>query len=53
VTLVDTNVLLDLVTRMIRTGRDWSIAGLETASLDGPLLINGVVNAELAFVTTA
>jgi predicted nucleic acid-binding protein len=47
VTLVDTNVLLDLVTDdPIRA--DWSIAELEAASLRGPLLINDVIYAELA-----
>jgi len=47
VTLVDTNVLLDLVTDD-PIWADWSIAQLEAASLDGPLLINDVVYAELA-----
>lgn len=46
-TLVDTNVLLDLVTDY-PIWADWSIAQLEAASLDGPLLINDVVYAELA-----
>lgn len=46
-TLVDTNVLLDLVTDDPNWA-DWSIAALETASLNGPLLINDVVYAELA-----
>lgn len=46
-TLVDTNVLLDLVTDD-RHWADWSIAQLEAASLDGPLVINDVVYAELA-----
>ncbi|TGQ50698.1 PIN domain-containing protein [Mesorhizobium sp. M1C.F.Ca.ET.193.01.1.1] len=46
-TLVDTNVLLDLVTDD-PTWADWSIAELEKASLQGPLLINDVVYAELA-----
>ena len=46
-TLVDTNVLLDLVTDD-PTWADWSIAQLEAASLDGPLFINDVVYAELA-----
>ncbi|MEK1890790.1 MAG: type II toxin-antitoxin system VapC family toxin [Phyllobacterium sp.] len=45
--LVDTNVLLDLVTDDPKWA-DWSIAQLETASLRGPLLINDVVYAELA-----
>jgi predicted nucleic acid-binding protein len=47
VTVVDTNVLLDLVTDD-RRWADWSIAQLEAASLDGPLVINDVVYAELA-----
>jgi predicted nucleic acid-binding protein len=47
VTLVDTNVLLDLVTDD-PVWADWSIAELEAASLRGPLLINDVVYAELA-----
>jgi len=46
-TLVDTNVLLDLVTDDPRFA-DWSIAQLEAASLIGPLLINDVVYAELS-----
>lgn len=45
--LVDTNVLLDLVTNDPKWA-DWSIAQLEAASLRGPLLINDVVYAELA-----
>ncbi|OAP36596.1 DNA-binding protein [Sinorhizobium glycinis] len=46
-TLVDTNVLLDVVTDDARWA-DWSIAALEAASLEGPLLINDTVYAELA-----
>ena len=46
-TLVDTNVLLDLVTDDPNWA-EWSIAQLEAASLSGPLLINDVVYAELA-----
>ncbi len=46
-TLVDTNVLLDLVTDD-RRWADWSIAQLEAASLRGPLLINDVVYSELS-----
>ena len=46
-TLVDTNVLLDLATDDSNWA-DWSVAQLEAASLDGPLLINDVVYAELA-----
>lgn len=46
-TLVDTNVLLDLVTDDPNWS-GWSVAQLETASLEGPLLINDVIYAELA-----
>ena len=46
-TLVDTNVLLDLVTDD-PAWADWSITQLEAASLNGPVLINDVVYAELA-----
>ncbi len=46
-TLVDTNVLLDLVTDDERWA-DWSIAQLEAGSLRGPLLINDVVYSELS-----
>jgi predicted nucleic acid-binding protein len=47
VTLIDTNVLLDLVTDDL-VWADWSLAQLEAASLRGPLSINDVVYAELA-----
>jgi predicted nucleic acid-binding protein len=47
VTLVDTNVLLDLGTDDPKWA-DWSLSQLEAASLDGPLLINDAVYAELA-----
>jgi hypothetical protein len=47
VTLVDTNVLLDLVTDDPNWA-DWSIARLEAASLNGPLQISDVVYAELS-----
>jgi predicted nucleic acid-binding protein len=47
VTLVDTNVLLDVVTDDPNWS-DWSIEQLESAALRGPLLINEVVYAELA-----
>ena len=46
-TLVDTNVLLDLTTDD-PTFADWSLAQLEAASLRGPLLINDVIYAELS-----
>lgn len=45
-TLVDTNVLLDLVTDD-PVWADWSLGQLEAASLRGPLSINDVVYAEL------
>jgi predicted nucleic acid-binding protein len=47
VTLVDTNVLLDLVTDDPRWAT-WSIAQLEAAALRGPLWINDAVYAELS-----
>ena len=46
-TLIDTNVLLDLVTDD-QDWAEWSIEQLEAASLRGPLLINDVVYAELS-----
>lgn len=46
-TLVDANVLLDLVTDDPQWA-EWSIAELEAASLRGPLLINDVVYAEIS-----
>lgn len=45
--LVDTNVLLDLVTDD-RVWASWSTARLKEASLVGPLLINDVIYAELS-----
>lgn len=45
--LVDTNVLLDLVTGD-PVFADWSVAALEGAALLGPLAINDVVYAELS-----
>jgi predicted nucleic acid-binding protein len=47
VTLVDTNVLLDLVTDD-PDWAEWSIATLEAAALEGSLCINDVVYAELS-----
>jgi len=44
-TLVDTNILLDVVTDD-PIWADWSIQQLESASVRGPLLINDVVYAE-------
>ncbi len=46
-TLVDTNILLDLVTDDPHWAR-WSIEQLEAAALRGPVLINDVVYAELS-----
>ncbi|MDM9626974.1 type II toxin-antitoxin system VapC family toxin [Rhizobium sp. S152] len=46
-TLVDTNVLLDLVTND-PIWASWSVSQLETASVEGPLLINDVIYVELA-----
>jgi predicted nucleic acid-binding protein len=45
VTLVDTNVLLDVFTKDPRW-LDWSLTRLEEASFEGPLLINDVIYAE-------
>ena len=45
--LVDTNVLLDVVTDDPRWAT-WSQAALEAAALRGPLVINDVVYAELS-----
>lgn len=46
-TLVDTNVLLDLVTND-SVWADWSIQQLDRAAVKGPLIINDVVYAELS-----
>jgi len=45
VTLVDTDILLDLVTDD-PDWSDWSLARLEEAALAGPILINDIVYAE-------
>lgn len=45
VVLVDTNVLLDLVTDDPNWS-EWSLARLEEAALAGPVLINDIVYAE-------
>jgi predicted nucleic acid-binding protein len=45
VTLVDTNVLLDVFTKD-RRWLGWSLTRLEEASFRGPLLINDVIYAE-------
>ena len=44
-TLIDTNVLLDVFTRD-STWLDWSLARLEQAAIAGPLIINDVIYAE-------
>ena len=44
-TLVDTNVLLDVFTEDPKW-LDWSLARLEEASFRGPLLINDIIYAE-------
>lgn len=44
-TLVDTNVLVDVFGRDSRWWA-WSLAQMETATLNGPLLINDVIYAE-------
>ena len=44
-TLVDSNVLLDVFTRTPNWW-DWSLAQLEEAALEGTLLINDVIYAE-------
>jgi predicted nucleic acid-binding protein len=46
-TLVDTNVLLDVVTRD-PMWLQWSIAALDAASAGGPIVINAVIYAELS-----
>ena len=46
-TLVDTNVLLDLVTNDPNWA-DWSEAQLDQASLAGPIAINDVIYAEMS-----
>jgi predicted nucleic acid-binding protein len=46
-TLVDTNVLLDVATND-RDWAEWSVNRLDAASIRGPLLINAVVYAEFS-----
>ena len=46
-TLIDTNVLLDLVTDD-PVWADWSVRQLDAAAIEGPLVINDVVYAELS-----
>lgn len=45
--IIDTNVLLDLVGHDARWAV-WSMESLRTAALEGPLLINSVIYAELS-----
>ena len=45
--LVDSNVLLDLI-KEDSAWLNWSLAMLEAAALDGPLLINPIIYAELS-----
>jgi predicted nucleic acid-binding protein len=47
VTLIDTNVLLDIVTDD-PVWAEWSIGRLDAAAMKGPLIINDVVYAELS-----
>src|ERR1700704_2401052 len=46
-TLVDSNVLLDVVTDG-QIWADWSQGQLERAALEGPLVINSVIYAEIS-----
>ena len=46
-TLIDTNVLLDLATDD-PVWADWSVRQLDAAAVKGPLVINDVVYAELS-----
>jgi predicted nucleic acid-binding protein len=46
-TLVDTNVLLDVITDDPKWA-DWSIRTLAAASLSGPLIVNDVIYTELS-----
>jgi predicted nucleic acid-binding protein len=46
-TLVDTNVLLDVATND-RDWAEWSVSRLDAAAIRGPLLINAVVYAEFS-----
>jgi predicted nucleic acid-binding protein len=46
-TLVDTNVLLDVATTNSEWG-DWSFRKLESAALSGPMLINAIIYAEFS-----
>ncbi len=46
-TLVDTNILLDLATSDPR-GAAWSLDAIQAAAVEGPLYINAVIYAELS-----
>jgi predicted nucleic acid-binding protein len=46
-TLVDTNVLLDVATTNSKWA-DWSFRKLETAAINGPVLINDIIYAEFS-----
>jgi predicted nucleic acid-binding protein len=46
-TLIDTNVLLDVTTSSSEWG-EWSLEKLDSASLAGPLFINDVIYAEFS-----
>jgi hypothetical protein len=46
-TLVDTNVLLDVATDDVRWAR-WSVHQLDAANVRGPVLINAIVYAEFS-----
>src|SRR5437879_12516491 len=46
-TLVDSNVLLDVLTDG-QAWADWSQLQLERAALDGPVIINDVIYAEIS-----
>ena len=46
-TLVDTNVLLDVVTNDVRWA-DWSVRQLDSAAVNGALAVNNVIYAEFS-----
>jgi predicted nucleic acid-binding protein len=47
VTLVDTNVLLDIATNDRQWG-NWSLSQLDAAAIRGPVIINAVIYAEFS-----
>jgi predicted nucleic acid-binding protein len=47
VTLIDTNVLLDIATNDKRWGA-WSLFQLDTAAIRGPVIINAIIYAEFS-----